>query len=77
MKKESQTNHYKEELAKSEARMKELEEKGTQALSRYDIEIASGGNAEQALSTAKMLVSNHVKYYRKLLNETPEQLSWL
>ncbi len=77
MKKESQTNHYKEELAKSQARMKELEEKGTDALSRYDIEIASMGNAEQALSTAKMLVSNHVKYYRRMLKQEPEQLSWL
>ncbi len=77
MKKESQTNHYKEELAKSEARMKELEEKGTDALSRHDIEIASSGNAEQALSTAKMLVSNHITYYRRMLNETPEQLSLL
>ncbi len=77
MKKEPRTNHYKEELAKSEARMKELEEKGTQALSRYDIEIASMGNAEQALRTAKMLVSNHINYYRRMLNETPEQLSWL
>lgn len=75
MKKETQTDHYRQELARSEARLKELEEKGIEAVSRFDIEIVCGGNAEQALAMAKMLVSNHVFYYRRLLDETPEQLS--
>lgn len=76
MKKET-PDHYRQELSRSEARLKQIEEQGIQALSRCDIEIASGGNAEQALSTAKMLVSNHIKYYRRLLDETPEQLNLL
>ncbi len=66
--------YYRQELAKSQARLRALEENGIQALSRYDIEIAHLGNAEQALRTAKVLVSNHIKYYQRLLKENPEQL---
>jgi hypothetical protein len=72
--KEKRTD-YKQGLINSEARLRELESKGIGALSRYDIEIASMGNAEEALRTAKYLVSNHIMYYRKLLGEYHEQLS--
>jgi hypothetical protein len=66
--------YYKQELLRSEARLKELEEKGIQALSRYDIEIASGGDAEQALRTAKMLVGNHIRYFQEKVSNTQRPL---
>lgn len=60
---------WKDQLEKDEARLKELEEKGIQGLSRYDIEIAHMGDAEQALETAKMLKRNHIKYNKDRIVE--------
>lgn len=68
--KQNTYEYYKHELEKSQARMRELEEKGAEALSRYDIEIAAGGNAELALWTAKFLIGNHIKWFKRLLAET-------
>jgi hypothetical protein len=71
---------YTQKLSVSEAELKELHEKGTKALSRYDIEIASGGDADLALRTAKRLVGNHIKYYKRLITEIekePAQLELL
>ena len=45
-----------------------------QALSRYDIEIAAGGDAELALQTAKMLVGNHVRYFTEKLTNIQQPL---
>jgi hypothetical protein len=64
---------YTEELRKSQARLTELNEQGVNALSRYDIEIAHGGNAEQALRTAKWLVGNHLKYFTAKIAELAQQ----
>jgi cytosine/adenosine deaminase-related metal-dependent hydrolase len=52
---------YTQELKASEARLKVLTAQGAKALSRYDREIASGGDADLALCTAKRLVGNHIK----------------
>ena len=46
-------------------------------LSSFDIEIAHGGDAQQALRTAKHLVGNHIHYYQEKIAELkrqPEQL---
>ncbi len=66
--------YYKQELHRSVERLRELEEKGIQALSRYDIEIAAGGDAEEALRTAKMLVENHIRYFEEKLANTQQPL---
>lgn len=58
-------------LAESKHRLAELESRGADALSRYDIEIAGGGTAQSALSTALMLVRNHVAYYERQLAAMP------
>jgi 50S ribosomal subunit-associated GTPase HflX len=65
--------YYTEELAKSQARLTALNGQGTQALSRYDIEIASQGNAEEALRTAKRLVRNHIAYFTAQIAELKKQ----
>lgn len=66
-------------LAERRNRLAALEERGAQALSRYDIEIAHGGNADQALATAKWLVGNQIAYYTRQLEpeETvPQQIDF-
>ena len=71
---------YTQQLKQSEAELKELNQKGAKALSRYDIEIASGGDADLALRTAKRLVGNHIQYYERLIAEMvkePTQLKLL
>ncbi len=65
---------YKQHLQLAEERLQELEEKGVQTFSRYDIEIAAGGDAAQALHTAKMLVGNHVRYFREKLTTMQQPL---
>lgn len=40
-----------------------MKEKGATALRRYDMVIASGGNADKALWTALYLVGNRVCYF--------------
>jgi hypothetical protein len=70
--------HYTEELKKSQAELKELNEQGAGALSRSDIEIAHQGDADQALRTAKRLVGNHCAYCTAkiaVLAQQPTQLA--
>lgn len=62
-------SHFRSELERSKSRLKDLEERGVEAMSRYDIEIAHGGDAEAALRMAKGLVSNHVAYFSRKLEE--------
>ena len=61
--------YWKKQLEQDEARLNELEEKGIAALSRYDIEIASMGDAGEALETAKWLKRNHIKYDKERIAE--------
>lgn len=68
MKKEDQCRHYRHELERSQRRMADLETRGIDAMSRYDIEIAHGGRAEEALQTALWLVSNHLRYFSEKLS---------
>jgi hypothetical protein len=58
---------YQTELEREQRRMADLEKRGVDALSKYDIEIAAGGDAELALNTAKYLVSNHIAYFSSKL----------
>ena len=62
-------DYYRQQLAQSEERLRDLQERGADALSSYDINIAHGGDAEQALRTAKWLVGNHVAYFRANLEQ--------
>lgn len=57
------------QLREDKARLKELEEKGIAALSRYDIEIAYMGDAEMALEQAKQLKRNHIVYDKDRIAE--------
>ena len=71
---------YTEKLKESQARLKELNQRGAKVLSRYDIEVASGGDAEAALRTAQYLVRNHISYYKEKITELkkkPTQLELL
>jgi len=43
-----------------------------EAMSRYDIEIAHGGRAEEALHTARWLVGNHLTYFTEKLSHCDE-----
>ncbi|MHB8598385.1 MAG: DUF3560 domain-containing protein [Ktedonobacteraceae bacterium] len=61
--------HYEQSLHREEERLRELEERGTAALSEYDIQIAAGGDAELALRTALMLVRNHITYDRSHMEQ--------
>ncbi len=58
-----------DQLEKDEARLKELEEKGIEGLSKYDVEIAAMGDAEMALDTAKRLKRNHIKCDKERIAE--------
>ncbi|HVB24638.1 MAG TPA: DUF3560 domain-containing protein [Ktedonobacteraceae bacterium] len=61
--------HYEQSLQREEARLQDLEERGAEALSEYDIKIAVGGDAELALRTALMLVHNHIAYDRSHMEQ--------
>ncbi len=41
-------------------------------MSRYDIEIAHGGRAEEALQTARWLIGNHLRYFTEKLSHCDE-----
>lgn len=63
-------------LEERRARLADLEARGIDALSHYDIAIAHGGDAAQALATAKWLVGNNIAYYSRQLEpytNTPQQ----
>jgi hypothetical protein len=64
-----QCDRYREELARSQSRLDELVDKGADALSRYDIEVAASGDMERALWTALYLSGNHVRYFAEKVAE--------
>ena len=67
--KQQSYEYWKKQLEQDEATLKELEEKGVKALSKYDIEIAHMGDAEEALETAIRLKRNHIKYDKERIAE--------
>lgn len=78
MTKEAQCRQYRQDLDRSQRRLTELETRGIEAMSRYDIEIAHGGRAEEALQTARWLVGNHIAYFTEKLshcNEPVQQIT--
>ena len=61
---------WKNELEQDEARLKELEEKGIKALSKYDMEFpCCGMGLEQVVEEAKQLTRNHIKYEKERIAE--------
>jgi hypothetical protein len=64
-----QVGNYAYQLIDSQRRLAKLHEQGVGALSRYDVEIAHQGNADEALLTAKCLLSNQVKYFQQKIAE--------
>ena len=72
MTKEAQCRQYRQDLDRSQQRMADLETRGTAAMSRYDIEIAHGGDADGALHMAKWLVGNHIAYFAEQLTHCDE-----
>jgi SMC interacting uncharacterized protein involved in chromosome segregation len=60
-------------LAERKQRLEDLETRGAEAMSRYDIEIAAGGDADQAVRTALYLIGNHISYYSRQLEEMPPE----
>jgi hypothetical protein len=49
--------------------MADLQERGVEAMSRYEMEICHGGNGEAALKEAKWLVGNHISYFTDKVRE--------
>ena len=71
---------YAQQLSDIPHRLTQLHKQGVRALSRYDVEIAHQGDAEEALLTAKYLLCNQMKYFQRkiaALKKDPEQLSLL
>jgi hypothetical protein len=71
-----QCRRHRGDLERSRARMEELVENGYDALSRYDVEVAAGGDEERALWTATYLVGNHIRYFTEQVeacDELPRQ----
>ena len=64
-----QKEYFIQQLSASLNRLAELDKQGIKALSGYDIEIAHQGNADEALLTAKRLLSNQVKYFQQKVTE--------
>lgn len=55
--------YYESQFAWVSKRQQQVERDGIKAISKFDIEIAHGGNAEGALSMAKYLLGNQVAYF--------------
>lgn len=61
-------------LAERKARLKEMEERGVEALSTYDRTIAFSGNDDMAIKTSMQLVRSHISYFeRQLAALLPDQ----
>ena len=60
-------------LAERKQRLEGLETRGVEALSKYDIQIAFGGNADLAIRTSTQLVRNHIASYSRQLEEMPPE----
>lgn len=70
---ESEGQRWRTEFDRAQKRLRELEEQGAAALSSYDINIAFGGDAGQALRVSKELVMHHVAYFgEKVASLSPE-----
>lgn len=60
---------YRDQLAERQARLEDLVERGTEALSDYDVKVAHGGDAERALWMALYLTGNHVRSFTERVQE--------
>jgi hypothetical protein len=60
---------YREQIERSKRRLADMEERGIEAMSRYDVEIAYGDNGQMALDHGKQLVSSHIFYSSGKLEE--------
>jgi hypothetical protein len=60
-------------LAERQARLRDLETRGVNALSNYDIQIAYSGDVEMALRMSTQLVRNHIRYYVRQLEAMPPE----
>lgn len=60
-------------LAERQARLKDIEERGIEALSRFDREICYHGDEELALRETVRLVSNQIYYAESRLETLPKQ----
>ena len=60
-------------LAERKQRLADLETRRVEALSKYDIQIAFGGNADLAIRTSTQLVRNHIASYSRQLAEMPPE----
>jgi hypothetical protein len=63
----------RQDLDRSQRRLADLETRGIAAMSRYEIEIADGGDADGALQTARGLVTNHITYFTEQLTHCDER----
>ena len=72
MRKEEQCRYYRQELERSQRRMTDLQEQGVEALSRYDREIAYGGDEERAIQMSTWLVGTHIAYFTEKLSHCDE-----
>jgi hypothetical protein len=72
MRKAEQCRSYHQELERSRRRMTDLQEHGVEALSRFDREIAYGGDAERAIQMSTWLVGNHIAYFTEKLSHCDE-----
>ncbi len=70
-------SYYREKIERSKERLADLEERGLDAMSRYDIEIAYGGDGQMALNEAKVLVGNHILSDTARLEELGEEVRQL
>lgn len=70
-------NSYRERIERSKERLADLEERGIEAMSRYDVEIASGGDAQMALDQAKGFVRSHIISDTARLDELGEEVRQL
>lgn len=57
---------------RSQRRQADLETRGIAAMSRYDIEIAHGGDTDGDLHMANRLVGNHIAYFAEQLTHCNE-----
>jgi hypothetical protein len=71
--KQNTIDYYVKELREAEDRLSDLNQIGIKALSSYDINIAHSGHAKLALWTAKRLVSNQIKYFKRKILELEKE----
>ena len=72
MNKAAQCRQHRQDLDRSQRRLRDLETRGIAAMSRYDIEIAHGGDTDGALHMAKRLLRNHIASFAEQLTHGDE-----